>query len=77
MLVEGALLLVGELAVGVDRRRVLDPVLGVLDLDVLPRGLGARKRNEVRLRPEEARVDQPPFGLTRVGVDVDPRSTRP
>jgi hypothetical protein len=71
VLEELLLLLLGELAVGLDARGVPDLGLAHRHLDVLAGRLGAVQRNEGVLGPEEAGADQRPFGVAARVVIVD------
>jgi Ethanolamine utilization protein EutJ (predicted chaperonin) len=69
--VELALLLLGEPAVGIDARSVLD--LGLLHryLEIVALARRVTDRHERRLGAEEAGVDQRPLGLVALRIEVD------
>src|SRR5206468_3731074 len=70
--VEALLLLGGQLAVGVDLRRVLDLVLGDVDAQLaITARRGAGERHEARLHPEQAGLDRGPLRLAAGAVEVD------
>src|SRR3954463_1069771 len=71
VLVEGLLLGLGELPVGVDVGRVLDVALLERHLDAVTRRVGLLQRHEGALATEQAGLHQRPLGLIRLGVEVD------
>jgi hypothetical protein len=65
------LLLLGQVAVGVDVGGVLDPLLLVGDLDLVAGGAGLGDGHEGRPGAEQAGVDQGPRRLAGLVVDID------
>jgi hypothetical protein len=69
--VQRRLVLLGELAVGLHLRRVLDLLLAVGRDDVVPVVLGVLERHERGLAAEHAGVDQRPLRPVGLGIEVD------
>jgi hypothetical protein len=69
--VELCLLVLGELAVGLDAGRVLDLRLLVGHLDLVAAAIGLRQRDERQLGADHPGLDGHPLGLTGLPIEVD------